>query len=286
MPRGISLHVGINKVSSAFPSASELKGAENDALAMEAIAIENKFNPHDVLLGSEATYGRVSTKIRAAAAELNKGDFFLFTFAGHGFQRVDIAPGDEPDFRDETILLFDFELYDDVLREVFWPLFRKGVRILIVADSCHSGSVATAPGDALVNSESVTKANVRESIEIPVRTPDGLLARTISPVTGERHLAEYGLFYQLPTVPLLNPPINASVLLLAACEDDQTTGDLLPHGVFTAALLKVLKDQKPVDYPDLHKKLGKELASRPQDPVLKPIEPADEEFMAQKPFTI
>src|SRR5690349_21373816 len=149
MARGISLHVGINKQSSAFPNAPTLRGCENDALAMEQIAEAKGFQTRDLLLGSDATYARVTTRILSAAAELEAGDIFLFTFAGHGFQVVDVGTGqDEPDFLDEALLLFDVELLDDVLRKNMWPRFKAGVRVLMVADSCHSESVFLVPGDS------------------------------------------------------------------------------------------------------------------------------------------
>lgn len=291
MPRGISLHVGVNKASSAFPTAATLQGCENDAREMERIAIANHFEPHDVLLGSEATYARVTTKIRSAAAQLEKGDFFFFSFAGHGFQKVDtIDNRDESDGLDETLLLFDVELFDDVLRKDLWPRFKAGVRILMVSDSCHSGSVFLKLGER-------TNSNVRSIAleeefttgeEFPVLTPDKLVARTISHTTARRHRAEYNEFYQSALLPLLSPPINASLLLLAACEDFARTGDALPNGIYTAALLKVLRDLEPANYDDLVNKIRQqfEMDGRAQRPVIDTAGPDDPAFRGQKPFRI
>ena len=53
------------------------------------------------------------------------------------------ASADEPDRTDETWVLFDRQLVDDELYEM-WPQFVPGVRILVLSDSCHSGTAGTA----------------------------------------------------------------------------------------------------------------------------------------------
>ena len=288
MAQGISLHVGINTASSAFPHASTLKGAENDARAMEAIGAENGFTTRDLLLGSDATYGRVTTKIRTAAKALNQGDIFLFTFSGHGFQRPDAGEIDEGDFQDETLLLYDFELFDDVMRRDLLPLFKPGVRVLGILDSCHSESAFMIPhgptpdlppppaGQPMI-------ADMRE--EIPILTPDGLRARTISSTTGRAHFNEYREFYESTLLSMVPRPVLAGVLLLAATAADGTTPDGNPNGAYTAAMLKVLRDYDPTDYADLVTKI-KAVMNRPfQTPTIEFVgEPPD--FRTQRPFTV
>src|SRR5205814_2346373 len=80
----------------------------------------------------------------AAAGQLTDGDIFLFTFAGHGTQRGAEDPA-ETDFQDETLVLFDHILIDNVLRRELWPRFAPGVRVVMVSDSCHSGTVFMLP---------------------------------------------------------------------------------------------------------------------------------------------
>jgi hypothetical protein len=259
---------------------------------MEQIARDADFTTRDVLLGADATYARVITKIRSAAAQLGRGDFFFFSFAGHGFQRVDtIDDRDERDHLDETILLFDVELFDDVLRKDLWPRFEAGVRVLMVSDSCHSGSVFLELGDPpslKMEANAAREEEITTDVEFPVLTRDKLVARTVSHTTVRRHRAEYNEFYQSTLLPFMDPPIRASLLLLGACEDFDRTGDDLPNGIYTAALLHVLNNLHPTDYDDLVKKICQRLREfgRTQRPVIVPAGSDEIDFRGQRPFRI
>jgi hypothetical protein len=258
MASGYSLHIGINEYSSAFPNAGRLEGAENDARAMSEIAAARHFKP-ELLLGPRANYPTVISKLLVAAKCLHRGDIFLLTFAGHGTGRRD-RDRDEDDRQDEAILLHDVMLLDDELRMKIWPKFEAGVRVLMIADSCHSGTVATF-----------------------LENRWGPTLREISQETRDKHIEEYNEFYGQIAVPPF-APISANVLLLAACGDRATTPDGNPHGVFTQALLDVINGTNPTNYRDLRQRI--EQALRPQIPVLTPVSPVSEDFIRQRPFTI
>lgn len=140
---GRSLHVGLNVVDpNAYPiRVPVLRGCENDARDMRQLATEQGFTP-SLLINEEATAPAVLAGITAAADALNVGDFFLLTYSGHGSQVPD-PTGEEPDGLDETLVLYDRQLLDDELSGL-WDRFRPGVRILMLSDSCHSGTVARA----------------------------------------------------------------------------------------------------------------------------------------------
>jgi hypothetical protein len=95
-----------------------------------------------VLLDEQATRDEVRNTIAAAAAELKAGDVFMSTYAGHGSQVPDFN-SDEDDGADETLCLFDGMLIDDELYEL-WSGFADDVRIVMISDSCHSGTVSRA----------------------------------------------------------------------------------------------------------------------------------------------
>ena len=97
----------------------------------------------NVLVTADATRAKALDGIRKAAKQLKSGDLFLLSYSGHGGQ-VDDVSGEEDDKLDETWCLYDGQLIDD---ELYLELsrFGKGVRVVVLSDSCHSGTVTRAP---------------------------------------------------------------------------------------------------------------------------------------------
>lgn len=283
MAIGLSLHVGVDRPdTSIFPNASELMGPENDAIAMRDLAVNHGFTA-EILTGLQATYSNVIAKLQNAAQILSYGDIFLFTFAGHGTAMRD-TDHDESDNQDEAVLLFDRMLFDDDLRLNIWPTFNPGVRVLMVADCCHAGTVLARIVPSTLKERVATVVN-GIALDTSYMKTNGVQRRKISNETRREHLEKFRKFYEAIKVPLLAPAITASILLLAACGDKQTAADG-PNGAFTGALLKVLQNDNPVDYQDLIDKVVTELANTSQIPVLTPGEPPDQTFISQTPFTI
>ena len=146
--KALSLHLGLNAVDPVHYGgwSGELAACERDATDMAALAKFQKMKP-TVLLTKSATRTKTIAALNAAAKVLKKGDLFFLTYSGHGGQVRDVT-GEEPDKRDETWCLFDSQLIDD---ELYFELakFASGVRILVLSDSCHSGTVTRdvmAPG--------------------------------------------------------------------------------------------------------------------------------------------
>ena len=135
-----ALHIGLNRVDPNHYAgwAGDLQACEADAHAMARIA-GTRGMASTLLLTRDATRARVLAAIRKAATRLRTGDLFLLTYSGHGGQVPDLS-GDEGDNYDETWCLYDGQLIDD---ELYFELsrFAAGVRILVLSDSCHSGSV-------------------------------------------------------------------------------------------------------------------------------------------------
>jgi hypothetical protein len=143
-PKSVSLHLGLNSVSPAHYGgwSGELTACEFDANDMAAIARASRMKP-TVLLTRRATRANALAAIRSASSSLKAGDLFFLTYSGHGGQVPDVT-GEEQDKKDETWCLFDGELIDD---ELYLELeqVREGVRVLVLSDSCHSGTVTRAP---------------------------------------------------------------------------------------------------------------------------------------------
>ncbi len=259
MATGISIHVGVNATKAPGLSVQPLVGCENDAEAMRKLARARNFVPVDSgpdvpIIRQKATFENVLGKIRLAAEKLVAGDILLFTFSGHGTRRGADDP-EEPDLKDETIVLHDKLLVDNVLRRRMWPKFKAGVRVVMVSDSCHSGGVAMSmiddPESETVASNAAASGGwrrgevgivgpppVRETGKVP---KNGFQVRGVSEAQAQAHFNLLKQFYKelRESLPATPPPVPANVLLLAACQEHETTRDGLPNGVFTKALLDV-----------------------------------------------
>jgi len=86
----------------------------------------------------EATWARTKAAALAATKGMRPGDLFVIFIAGHGGQKRDYG-GDEADGYDETLLLWDGEITDDQLLNL-WESMPKGVRVLYITDTCNSGT--------------------------------------------------------------------------------------------------------------------------------------------------
>lgn len=142
MPKGLSLHVGINSYNSRAYAMHGMQlpllpNCNRDAVAYYEIAKRFKYDPA-ILIDGDATAEQVLLGIEIAARYLENGDKFFLTFSGHGTHIHDFD-SDEDDARDEAWCCHDKLIIDDELYGR-WKLFRPGVRILVIADSCHSGT--------------------------------------------------------------------------------------------------------------------------------------------------
>lgn len=136
--KGYSLHIGLNKVSSNYGNISPLLGCHNDAKSMKLIA-ENLGYQTRILLDESATYQSIINNIKAISNLMKSGDICLITYSGHGSQVID-ENGDETDGLDETWVLYDHMILDDELHQL-WALFPLNSRLVILSDSCHSGTI-------------------------------------------------------------------------------------------------------------------------------------------------
>ena len=226
MAYGISIHIGLNKIDSAhYGEGNDLKGCINDANAMHNIAKDKGFDESYVLTDKEGTYKNVTTQLTKAAGKLKKGDILLISYAGHGSSVWD-NNNDEKDGKDETWCLYDRMILDDELAE-HWLKFKEGVRILMVSDSCHSGSVSR-----VMNS----KGELVE--EKPVQGTRGIdLERGVA--IFDKNKTTYDATIPTNKNIAKGTDIKATVLLLSGCQDNQQSRDGKKNGLFTEKLLEV-----------------------------------------------
>jgi hypothetical protein len=221
--KGLSLHLGINRVDPAHYHGWDgaLLACEFDAKDMQALADSRGFKS-TLLLTSAVTSAAVTAAIADAATRLKRGDCFFLTYSGHGGQVPDTnfdetGPADR---QDETWALYDRELIDDELYAL-WAKFKAGVRIIVLSDSCHSGTVTRAL-PRLASSAARTRA----------------MPPTVANRTYQAHRRLYEAL-QKRTPAGEKRRVAASVLLISGCQDNQTSLDGDRNGLFTQHLRAV-----------------------------------------------
>jgi hypothetical protein len=207
---------------------------------MNAIAEAQGFET-TMLLGADATHEGVTNAIASATQSLQSEDIFLLTYSGHGSQIDDETHDEDEDGKDETLVLFDRNMLDDELFEL-WGRFRPAVRILFISDSCHSGTVAQL--DESAANESPVRDEGFFNTKPALLDEDGKprLLRSVPMSAQLRHFARFRETYNAIRAGLLDRSqvvVRASVIQLGACQDDQEAADGIVNGLFTAKLLKV-----------------------------------------------
>jgi hypothetical protein len=234
-PKGSSLHIGLNRVDPTHYLGwkGELVACENDARDMETIAKGQGFATQS-LLTKAATSTALLDAIEKAAKELIEDDFFLLTYSGHGGQINDVN-NDEPDGLDETWVLYDRELVDDELYAM-WSRFRPGVRVFVLSDSCHSGTMTKSmflnPAPFLPHLETRVRASTGPNLRPKFLPPD-----VQSKIYKERATLYDAIRQKTPRREKVN--VECGVILISACQDNQVAMDGTKNGLFTETLLKV-----------------------------------------------
>ena len=290
--KGWSLHVGLNTVSAAAYGGwtGPLAACEFDANDMAAIA-RSKGMKASVLLTRKGTRSNVLGAIRAAARQLRSGDLFFLSYSGHGGQVPDVT-GEEPDKRDETWCLYDGQLIDD---ELYYELsrFGAGVRVLVLSDSCHSGTVVRAgppqPYAAIPDQrpklmpEAVGMRTYRENKEFYDKLQrDVAKAAGRAVVDPDVALANVAASGRLTAIVSKFKP---AVILISGCQDNQTSMDGDHNGAFTEQLLRVWNNGTySGGYANFHQQIKSRLPAS-QSPNLFTLGKAGV-FLTQRPFTL
>jgi len=258
-----ALCIGINN----YPGTHmDLQGCVNDANDWSAALAERGFKVAK-LLDDQATKAAMVKAMNDLIGKAGKGDSLVITFSGHGTYQPD-TDGDEADGLDEALCPYDLQtkgeaLIDDEIRQIFGAR-KAGVRIVLISDSCHSGTVTRA---AAAEKDADTRPRF-----MPMGNwlPEKLLPKDRAGKTATTMVAPAG------TSPLLGAYSNKlGDLLLSGCKegpnnysyDARIAGRY--NGAFTYYALKALKALKEgATYADWHKGIVKYLpsASYPQSP--------------------
>jgi hypothetical protein len=276
MATGRSLHIGLNKVDAdAYGGWSgDLAACEFDAHDLREICAGRGFETTS-LLTAEATSEAVLGALQEASQALVGGDLLVVTYSGHGGQMPDAdGPQDEPDKLDETWVLYDRQVLDDELYAI-WATFAPDVRIVVLSDSCHSGSVVKAQLDAAGGSGPIA---------------DALAGGRFMPWDDNvRDNAGRAALYD--TIRTATPPegreaLQARVLLLSGCQDNQTSMDGDRNGAFTGTLREVWADGAfRGGYRTFHRQIRRRMPPW-QSPNYMTVHDSKRAFGREQPFTI
>ncbi|WP_156921710.1 caspase family protein [Desulfovibrio inopinatus] len=284
--KGMSLHIGLNSVDPSHYAGwdGQLIACENDAYDMHDIAQSMGFVDREMLLTGQATRQALLTACARAANELQAGDIFLLTYSGHGGQLPDLN-FDESDNLDETWCLYDGQILDDELFAMY-ARFREGVRILVLSDSCHSGSVIRAAGGFLERISGPQDPN--DPTTWPRCMSDQVASRVFRQNRAfytELSKSARGIDYDI-VEKKLTMPLACTVRLLSGCQDNQTSMDGPFNGAFTGKLLRVWAEGRfQGNYAKFHQAIVKGMP-RSQTPNMLVLGAPNPPFDTQKPFSI
>lgn len=260
MSKRFALCIGVND----YPGTDmDLSGCVNDANDW-AVELTSRGFAVTQLIDKAATRAAMRKAIAKLLAGAVKGDSVALTFSGHGTYAPD-ADGDEADGYDEGLCGYDIvrngPLIDDEIRELF-AARKAGVRVLMISDSCHSGTVTRA-----VAADDASARNTPRVRFLPLRNwmPDAPLPR------GDR------------PVPVAASPFRSALrkvggdLLMAGCEEGPERYSYDAHfngranGAFTYFALRTLRTlPASANYAQWHQAIRDHLPSAhyPQTPQL------------------
>ena len=234
--RKFALHIGLNYVDPNHYDGwdGKLGACVNDSEFYKSLSEKAEFDTITVLQNADASSDAVIENLTSFARDLESGDLFFFTYSGHGSQIVDFNKDETDDKMDETWCLFNRQLIDDELFEAFMA-FKSGVKIFMISDSCHSGSVS------------------RSQLELKTRTaPAEVSKRTL--------LKNKALYIPIVTRPrVTRDRMGAQVLQFSGCQDDQLSYEFGENGLLTTVIKNNLEQEENMSYASFFKILESEV---------------------------
>jgi regulator of RNase E activity RraB len=281
MAKGLSIHIGLNCIDPLhYGTAGTLPFCVNDAMEMKKIALREDYTVLCMLQDTEATSTNVRMALDKAAEILEPGDKLLLTYSGHGSYFPDLN-GDEEDSYDESWILYDRMLIDDELY-LMWSKFRGKVRILLVSDSCHSGTMAKPL--------SLGNSNER-AIKRPAKNAVVEMLKSEAAKLYKAHKAVYDSHLKHIPSPR-EVEIRAGIILLASSGEDQLSMGKCRSGrelsLFTDELITVYEQGNPhLNYKAFLETIKRRIpAGYAQTPNYFTTGTEIKKFLQQRPFAI
>jgi len=258
MAKKYALCIGIND----YPGTdSDLSGCVNDANDWGA-ALQKRGFTVAKMLNKTATGRNMRDAIKAVVSQASAGDTVLIQYSGHGSYVPD-QNGDEPDGVDECLCPYDLSkglITDDELFDLY-NAKKSGVRVVMISDSCHSGTVARF---APIMTPPTIKGGKAPQRKVRFLPPAAFLSKREVAKLGARRASRSS-----------SPPGRFASLLMSGCQDTEFSYDAIfqgrPNGAFSFVALRALASlPSQATFNDWHKAIRRLLPSQqyPQSPNL------------------
>lgn len=218
------LCIGVDQLSRSYyhDLMTPLPCCNKDAQDVHAYFTTHfKFKSQNVII--DCTSDILLKELEVLAGKMVSGDVLILYYSGHGGQILDLN-GDEEDEFDETWCLNDRQIIDDELFLIF-SKFEAGVKILVLSDSCHSGTAIRSQENLDVQHEHLI------SKKVDYRKSQQLI--DLNMLLHKDFLIE---------LPIPKNEIDAHLVLISACMDDESAYAGVPNSQFTYALFIALED--------------------------------------------
>lgn len=241
----LALCIGINNYPGTY---MDLDGCVNDANDWAQMLTSRGFAV-TLLLDAQATKAGMVAAFQRIIGDAVDGDVVVITYSGHGTYQHD-TDGDEADGIDEALCPYDVQthdaaLIDDEIHALFGAR-KDGVHLVLISDSCHSGTVnrdAPQPG-VVIRPRFLPLANWMSAHHLFTQT-----SKLPDPATTVR----------IGESAFAGGDVDFGDVLLAGCEEGDNhfsyDGKMAgrPNGAFTYHALQVLKTlPEAATYADWH----------------------------------
>lgn len=252
----LALIIGVNKYPN-LQKKYQLKGCVNDAKLVENLLtgiFQFESRNIRVLTDNEATRDKIIQTFKDfLIVNARKDAQIVFYFSGHGGQMTDLNEDEQNPF-DETILPHDAhrdpkqeckDISDDEIYDLLSRLSEKCDNIIVILDSCHSGSGTRVVGG-----------------DIPKKVDEKFL------IDSSKFQLNLG---QRKRSKGFSPP-NDNCVVISACRDDQLAYEIKswkkwfkPYGSLTLALNKAMRQHPKATYREMMYKVSEKVRSHNRD---------------------
>jgi len=165
------------------------------------------------LYEEQATLGNIRSAIQQVGSRTGPDDYFVFFFSGHGVSIPD-DDGDESDGMDEAFVTYaprgapDWTYRDDDFAEDITSTVSAGARVLIIADCCHSGTIAD-----------LSSHHVWDGLE--AISISGCEDHLVSEDSGRGGILTLAMLYAIEALQDLQAPYSVGKLFNATLKEDE-----------------------------------------------------------------